>query len=159
MSSLVEIGPVVLEKKIFKMLLMYFCYFVMISPWKRVWPFIWTNLNSLYPRMKSKMLKIYKRMDRQTDDVRQLTWAFSSGELKIQEINKTLCTVHYSILPLKQGLPSRAAASDTLWLKAMSIRPLPSPYWGMIRNTCFRILLISLNSCQTKNAVHQELYI
>ena len=24
--------------------------FVIISPWKKAWPFIWTNLNSLYPR-------------------------------------------------------------------------------------------------------------
>ena len=30
---------------------MYFRYFVIISPWKRVWPFIWTNLNPLHPRM------------------------------------------------------------------------------------------------------------
>ena len=28
-----------------------FHYFVMISPWKRAGPFIWTNLNPLYPRM------------------------------------------------------------------------------------------------------------
>ena len=44
-SSLVEIGPVVLEK-IFKFF-MYFCYFVFISPWKRAWLFILTNLNPL----------------------------------------------------------------------------------------------------------------
>ena len=30
---------------------MYFRYFVIISPWKRVGPFIWTNLNPLYPSM------------------------------------------------------------------------------------------------------------
>ena len=30
---------------------MYFCYFVIISPWKRAGPFIWTNLNPLHPRM------------------------------------------------------------------------------------------------------------
>ena len=30
---------------------MYFHYFVIISPWKRAGPFIWTNLNPLYPRM------------------------------------------------------------------------------------------------------------
>ena len=29
----------------------YFRYFVIFSPWKRVEPFIWTNLNSLHPRM------------------------------------------------------------------------------------------------------------
>ena len=30
---------------------MYFHYFVIISPWKRAAPFIWTNLNPLYPKM------------------------------------------------------------------------------------------------------------
>ena len=29
----------------------YFHYFEIISFWKRGWPFIWTNLNSLYPKM------------------------------------------------------------------------------------------------------------
>ena len=47
--SLVEIGPVVLEKTL--ILSMYFRYFVIISPWKRAGPFIWTNLNPLHPRM------------------------------------------------------------------------------------------------------------
>ena len=30
---------------------MYFHYFVIISPSERTWPFIWTSLNSLHPRM------------------------------------------------------------------------------------------------------------
>ena len=30
---------------------MYFRYFVIICPWKRVGPFIWINLNPLHPRM------------------------------------------------------------------------------------------------------------
>ena len=34
-----------------KMWNVYFCFFVIISPWKRAGPFIWTNLNPLYPRM------------------------------------------------------------------------------------------------------------
>ena len=29
----------------------HFCIFVIISPLKRTWPFIWTILNLLYPRM------------------------------------------------------------------------------------------------------------
>ena len=28
-----------------------FVFLVMVSPWKRAWPFTWTNLNSLHPRM------------------------------------------------------------------------------------------------------------
>ena len=30
---------------------MYFCCFIIISPWKRAGPFIWTNLNPIHPRM------------------------------------------------------------------------------------------------------------
>ena len=44
--SLVEIGSVVLENKIFK-----FCDLVIISFWKKAGPFIWTNVNPLQPRM------------------------------------------------------------------------------------------------------------
>ena len=85
----------------------YFRYFLIISPWKRAGPFIWTNLNPLHPRMlcakfdwnwssgsgeedeNVKSLQTDRRTDGQTDrqttDDRwseQLTWAFSSGELK-----------------------------------------------------------------------------
>ena len=51
MPSLVEIGPVLLENKDFSNLSLYFRYFIIISPWKRAEPFIWTKLNSLHPRM------------------------------------------------------------------------------------------------------------
>ena len=50
MPILVQIGPVVLEKKIFWISSMYFSYFVIISPLKRVGPFIWTNLSPHHPR-------------------------------------------------------------------------------------------------------------
>ena len=49
--SLVEFSPLILEKKIFFISSMYFRYFVHISPFPRAGPFIWTNLNPLYPRM------------------------------------------------------------------------------------------------------------
>ena len=50
-SSLVEIGPVVLEKKIFFNFVNLFSLFRnLISPWKRAGPFICTNLNLLHPR-------------------------------------------------------------------------------------------------------------
>ena len=48
--NLVKIVPVVLEK-IFQISAMYFHYFVIISPWKKVGPFIWINLISLNTRM------------------------------------------------------------------------------------------------------------
>ena len=49
--SLVKIGSVVLEKKIFKFRQCIFAICVIISPWKRAGPFIWTNLNPHHPRM------------------------------------------------------------------------------------------------------------
>ena len=51
---LVEIGSVVREKKIFKFRQYIFDYFpsyVIISPCKRTWSFIWTNMKPLHPKM------------------------------------------------------------------------------------------------------------
>ena len=50
---------------------MYFHYFVIISPWKRAGPFIWTNLNPLNPveigpvvlKKMMKMWKVYEDND------------------------------------------------------------------------------------------------
>ena len=79
-SSLDEIGPMVIEKKIFKYLSMYFCYFVIISSWKRAGPFIWTNLNPFFPRMlcakfdwtwpsgSGEKMKMWKVYDNNTDN-------------------------------------------------------------------------------------------
>ena len=50
MPNLVEIGPAVLDKKILNFVNLYFCYFIIISPWKRIGPFICTNLNPHHPR-------------------------------------------------------------------------------------------------------------
>ena len=81
---------------------MYFHHFLITSPWKRARPFIWKNLNPLYPRMISakfgwnwpsgsweevknrKSLQMDGQMDRLTDNKssEKLTWPFSSGELK-----------------------------------------------------------------------------
>ena len=48
-AKLVEIGHMVMEKKNLNFVKwMYFNYFVIISPWKRMWPFNWSNLNPLH---------------------------------------------------------------------------------------------------------------
>jgi hypothetical protein len=49
-SSLVKIGPMVLEK-IFKLPNPIFTFFFIISSLKRTWPFIWTNLISPHPKI------------------------------------------------------------------------------------------------------------
>ena len=87
---------------------MYFRYFVIISPWIRAGPFIWTNWYPLHPRMlcvkfgwnwlsgsgeedeNVKSLRQRRRQRRQQQRRRttdkfwseKLTWAFGSGELK-----------------------------------------------------------------------------
>ena len=49
--NFVEISTVVLEKILYKMSI-FFRYFPIISPWERIWPFIWKKkLNPLYPMM------------------------------------------------------------------------------------------------------------
>ena len=47
---LVEIGPVVLEKKIFFHFVYFFRYFVIISPWKRIEPLHFNKLESPLPK-------------------------------------------------------------------------------------------------------------
>ena len=78
MLSLFEIDQVVLAKILLKISSMYYCYFVIISPWKREGPFLWRNTNPHHPRMflpslveigpvvlekKIKMWKIYDKDD------------------------------------------------------------------------------------------------
>ena len=50
-QSLAEIGQMVLDKKIFGIDLDNIFLLVFIFHLKRAWPFIWTNLNPVHPRM------------------------------------------------------------------------------------------------------------
>ena len=75
-AKLVEIGLVVLEKTIFKISSIYFCYFLIISPWKRAWHFIWRNLNPLHQRM------LYAKF----------SWNWPSGSWEEVENRKSLQT-------------------------------------------------------------------
>ena len=80
---------------------MYFRYFVIIYPWKRVGPsFIWRNLRVLITQecfvpslveiglvileKKIKIWKVYNNADNDNDQIviKKLTWAFGSVELK-----------------------------------------------------------------------------
>ena len=68
---------------------MYFPYLVIISPWKRAWPFIWTNLNPLHSRMlcakfgsgsgeedkNVKSLRQQQQLRKNFDQNLQLRWA------------------------------------------------------------------------------------
>ena len=51
-ANVVEIDPEVLEKNDFKISSMYFCYFIIISPWKKPRPFIFfRNLSPPHQKM------------------------------------------------------------------------------------------------------------
>jgi hypothetical protein len=83
-------GSVVLEK-IFKWPPSHFCIFAINSPLKRIWPFIWTFYNSLYPRM------IYSTFD--------WNWPAGSGDDFFFLNFQCICTVFCYHLPLDKGLP------------------------------------------------------
>ena len=75
---------------------MYFCYFAIIYPWKRAWPFNWINKNSLHSSMLCAKFgwnwlsgsgeegEKLNFIDRQMDNEHQ---ALSSGEPKIRTIH------------------------------------------------------------------------
>ena len=81
---------------------MYFRYFVIMSPWGRTCPFVWTNLNSIHLRMvcakfcwnwtsgfrdsEDENVKSLQTVGHTTDDRRseKITWAVGSDELKIK---------------------------------------------------------------------------
>ena len=66
---------------------MYFCYFPIIPPWKRARPYIWTNLNTLYPRMHCAKFG--------------WDWPSGSGEDFLISINVFLLFCNY--LPFEKG--------------------------------------------------------
>ena len=59
---------------------MYFHYFIIISPWNKAWPFIWTKLNPLHPRMLWAKFGCNLSNGSGVED--ELIWAFSTGGLK-----------------------------------------------------------------------------
>ena len=78
---------------------MYFRYFLIISPWKRAGPFIWTNLipftqECFVPSLveigpvvlekKMKMWKVYRQTDRRTDG-----WTDRRGLLHLKSMRDT----------------------------------------------------------------------
>ena len=97
MPSLVEIGPVVLEKKIFKFVSVFslFCNYL---PWTRVRPFIWTKLNRLLPTMHCAKFG--------------WNWPSGSGEDFLNFINVFLLFCNY--LPLEKGRALHLNKLDSL---------------------------------------------
>ena len=94
---LVEICILVLEKMIFN------CTFAIISPWKRMLPFIWTNLNSLHPKMlcancclnwpcgsgeKDEIVKCSQTVRWTDDGKEEIRKALFSGRLKCPRGNE-----------------------------------------------------------------------
>jgi hypothetical protein len=66
----------------------YFYIFVIISPLKRNWPFIWTNLNSLHPRIIST----------------KFDWIWSAGS-KEEDFLEFSAHFHPFVLPWRGAIP------------------------------------------------------
>ena len=113
---------------------MYFRYFLIVSPWKRMWSFIWTNLNSHHPRMlcakfgwywpsgsweEDENVKSLQTDGRTTDNRRseKLTWAFSSGELKQQEAHGPLCSHEKQFVAVHKLGQSMITSIPVYWIK------------------------------------------
>ena len=114
-------GHIALRKH-FKFHLCIFQFFVIISSWKRVGPFIWTNLNTLYPMMLCvKFLRNWP--------------SGSGGEDFLNVVNVFLLFHNY--LPLEKGVnlhlnklefPLPKNALCQVWLK------LAKWFWRRRRN-------------------------
>ena len=107
LPNLVEIGPVAVEKKFFLILSMYFCYFVIISPWIRVGPFIWSNLNPLHPRMLCAMFRLKLaqwfwsrrwKCEKFTTMPMTPTTTIDNGQILIRKAHLSLWPSQYTIL-------------------------------------------------------------
>ena len=95
--SLFEFSLVVLAKNFFLILSIYFRYFFIISPWKRVGPFIWTNLNPLHPRCIAPSL-------------------VEIGSVVLEKINFTFCQFIFAI-SLLSSLGKRLGPSfEQIWI-------------------------------------------
>ena len=66
---------------------MYFCYFVITSPCKRVWPFIKTNFSPLHQRMLCA----------------KFGWYWSSGSCE-ENLIFNVSVLFHNYLPLKKGM-------------------------------------------------------
>ena len=73
----------------FKILWRYFCYFVIIYPWKCAWPFIWKNLNPLQARMLCS----------------KFGWNWPSGSTEENQISSMYFHYFVIISPWKWGWP------------------------------------------------------
>ena len=61
-SSLVKTGPVLLDKIFFKISSIYLSYFVVISTWKKVWPFILLHSNIHCTKFEIGTVVLEKKM-------------------------------------------------------------------------------------------------
>ena len=98
----------------------YFCYFVIIFPWKRTGPFIWTNLKPLHPSVHCVMLS--------------RNWLSGSGEedLIISWFHAFLLFRNY--LPLEKGRTLHLHKLESRMLCAKFGWNWPSGFWQEVEN-------------------------
>jgi hypothetical protein len=86
---LIDFGLLVLEKKIFSNIAVYFYSFAIISPWRRAIPFVWRNLNST------------------KDTLYQVWWNLACWFWKRIKKKFSVLLLFCYYLPLKKGYPLR----------------------------------------------------
>ena len=85
-------------EKDFQILSMYFWYFIIISPWYKMWPFSWTNLNPLHPRILcAKFGRSWPNGSGEDFKFHQCVFGISSssplGNLESQLLMDALCQI------------------------------------------------------------------
>ena len=132
-------------KRDINILSIYFRYFVIISAWKKAWPFIWANLNLLCPMMLcSKMAEIpsdqfwrrwkcEKLTDGQMDGQPKTGDQKSSGELTSNAFNDCWCVKKRtsSSIPLLHQPPLFGGGGGFTFSKVLEVSDLLNSHHGI----------------------------
>ena len=98
-SLFVKLNPGAITQDCF----VYFPYFVVISPWKRAWPFIWMNLNPFHQRMLCV----------------KVGWNWLIGS---REEDLKILSISLIYLPLEKGLALHSNKLNLLYLRMLSAK-------------------------------------
>ena len=101
---------------------MYFRYFVIISPWKRAGPFIWTNLNALHTRMLCATFGWNWPNGSEEEDFYKLSIYFYYFPI-ISSLGRACPSFEQTWIPFTQGyfLPSLVAICPVVLEKKMKM--------------------------------------
>ena len=133
-----EVEENLYEKSIYTLVLMHYHNFV-ISPWKRMWSFIFTNLNCLYWRMIVTSFRGYKDVNVQD----QFLFTFHSVDLSFR-----------NYLALHKGVAFQFSDTEEWWVPSLVENGQVVLY--EINNTCNTMLNVYASNGDEKANERQQ---